>query len=195
MEENIFLIKIFPLLRLLDPLIIIVLIGIFFLIKNIYLTLIIYLENKFTKDLSLHFSKILFSRYTKFDYLNFIKIEPSVLTRNLIDDTNNLALYFGHLLVSIREILVVLFVFIFLLFSYPTISLIILFSFTILGILYLKVINNYIYNLVKKIFDIRKKQFKFILEFHDFFDILKLFSLNKIYSQESLKANDREEKT
>ena len=116
MEENIFLIKIFPLLRLLDPLIIIVLIGIFFLIKNIYLTLIIYLENKFTKDLSLHFSKILFSRYTKFDYLNFIKIEPSVLTRNLIDDTNNLALYFGHLLVSIREILVVLFVFIFLLF-------------------------------------------------------------------------------
>ena len=191
--ENVLFDKYFSFLKDMNIYLVIFCIGLFFFIKNVYLAFILYLEATFTKDLSVHFSQKLFSHYVNQEYEIFSKYEPSTLTRNLLDDTNNLAVYFSNLTTLIREALVVFFVFIILFYSQPTLSALILIFFFILTLVYFKLIAKYVYNLGVKIFSLRKKQFNLVLEFHDFFDIIKVFSSEKIFSKTFLNfAKDRE---
>ncbi len=93
-----------------------------FLIKNIYLFLIIYFQGKILKDLRFSTSVKLFKYYINMPYIDHLSVNPAILIRTIESDVGLAFTYITHNITLIRESLILLSLFILLLVADPLIS-------------------------------------------------------------------------
>lgn len=132
-EEN------FDLLLILSSFIIIA-----FFFKNLFFILITYFQNNFLKKIKVDLSEKFFSFYIKSSYLYHLENNPSTLSRNISDEIPGLYLYFFHLSALLRETLVTLIIFIFLIFINFQVTLTVVTFLLVTSFLYIKFIKPYL---------------------------------------------------
>ena len=118
----------------------------FFIIKNLFVLLVLYFENLFFFKFKTDLSNTLFRIYIDKNYSFHIAKSPSEILRNTMNECANVSTVILLLLSSLRETLVFICLFIFLIVLNPIVtlsifSLLILFSF-----IFLKIFRNKIYN-------------------------------------------------
>lgn len=150
---------------------------IIFLIKNLYLSLIIYYQGIVYKSLRINLSTKLFSLYTKTFYSFHLQNNPAILLRNIEGEASRAITVIQSIISLFKELLVLVVVFLLLLFTDPVISsFAFLFLSIFVGIFYL-VTNKKILNNGKIIQFIRGEQVKHIN--HSFGAIKEVKILNK----------------
>ena len=82
-------------------------IFIIFLVKNIILFLLIYIQNKIMMNLRVNLSEVLLNNYLFTDYQYFIEKNRPNIIRNFSLDLYNTVNYISYFLLFVREILVV----------------------------------------------------------------------------------------
>jgi ABC-type bacteriocin/lantibiotic exporter with double-glycine peptidase domain len=115
-----------------------------FFFKNLFFILITYFQNNFLKEIKLDLSEKFFSFYIKSSYLYHLENNPSTLSRNISDEIPGLYFYFFHLSALLRETLVTLMIFIFLIFINFKITLTVLIFLLVTSFLYIKLIKPYL---------------------------------------------------
>jgi len=115
-----------------------------FFFKNLFFLLITYFQNNFLKEIKLDLSEKFFSFYIKSSYLYHLENNPSTLSRNISDEIPGLYFYFFHLSALLRETLVTLMIFIFLIFINFKITLTVLIFLLVTSFLYIKLIKPYL---------------------------------------------------
>lgn len=115
-----------------------------FFFKNLFFILITYFQNNFLKKIKVDLSEKFFSFYTKSSYLYHLENNPSTLSRNISDEVPGLYHYFFHLSSLLRETLVTLIIFIFLIFVSFQITLTVLTFLFVTSFLYIKFIKPYL---------------------------------------------------
>lgn len=113
-----------------------------FLIKNIILILINYLQQKIFKEYKLSVSKMLFKYYVKSEYKFFLYVEPSKLTRTLTIDVGHAFNYFIAKIVLLREFTIVTLILIFIILVSPLINLGLFSIFLIFNIIFYLIIKK-----------------------------------------------------
>jgi len=93
-----------------------------FLIKNIYLFIIIYFQGLILKDLRFSTSVRLFEYYINLPYIDHLSINPAILIRNIESDIGLAFTCIRNYITLIRESLILLSLFILLLIADPLIS-------------------------------------------------------------------------
>ncbi len=150
---------------------------IIFLIKNLYLSFIIYFQGVVFKDLRINLSSKLFSLYTNTVYSFHLQNNPAILLRNIEGEASRAITVIQSIVNLFKEILVLLVVFLLLLFADPIISCFaFLFLSIFVGIFYLFT-NKKIHFNGKLIQSIRGEQMKHIN--HTFGAIKEVKILNK----------------
>lgn len=115
-----------------------------FVLKNLFLILLTYLQNNFLKKIKVDLSEKFFSYYIKSSYLYHLENNPSTLSRNISDEIQGLYTYFFHLSALFREALVILIIFLFLIFVNFNITLIIVIFLFVVSFSYIKFIKPYL---------------------------------------------------
>ena len=162
----------FDLLLILSSFIIII-----FLFKNLFFVLITYFQNNFLKKIKLDLSEKFFSYYIKSSYLYHLENNPSTLSRNISDEIQGLYTYFFHLSALLRETLVILIIFFFLIFINFNIALSILTFLFVTSFLYIKFIKPYLNS--KALMNQKMRKITTQIIFETFGSIKDLKVLNK----------------
>ena len=89
---------------------------IFFLIKNFFLILIIYFQASLYRILNILNSKRLFQAYVNSPYYLHLNLNPAMITRNVLAETQTANAHIDSIMILTREILIVIGIFILLLF-------------------------------------------------------------------------------
>ena len=113
-----------------------------FVFKNLYLFLLMFFQGKLLKELRSSTSNKLYHYYINMPYIEHLNRNPSLLIRSITADTGLAYVYIQSLIMLIRESLIFLALFIFLLVVDPTIT---LFSLLFFGVPVL-----FFYNFYKK---------------------------------------------
>ena len=121
-----------------------ILIIVIFLLKNLFLIFLAYLQNNFLKKIKVDLSEKFFSFYINSPYLYHVNNNPSKLSRNISDEIQGLYIYFFHLSGLLREGLTVLVIFICLIFVNFYLTLFIVLFFFIISFFYLRLIKPFI---------------------------------------------------
>ena len=113
-----------------------ILIGIFFIIKNLFLFFLVLFETKFKKDMKILISENLMKHYLSMNYIFHTNNNPILLARNVGSEVNNVAIYMVSLVLLFREILLILLILSILLFVDVQSSIYTVLSFVFLIITY-----------------------------------------------------------
>lgn len=116
---------------------------ILFLIKNLYLVFLLYLQGKFLKDSRMTVSNTLFNKYLNSDYIFHLKQSPSVSMRSILSDVSSTFICVQSYIMLIRESLIICGLFLILLIASPLISIVSLITLVLpLRIFYSSYKNN-----------------------------------------------------
>jgi len=115
-----------------------------FLLKNIFLVIITYLQNNFLKKIKVNLSEKFFSFYINSPYLYHVNKNPSKLSRNISDEIQALYIYFFHLSGMFREGLTIFIIFIFLVFVNFYVTFFIALFFFSSSFLYIRLIKPFL---------------------------------------------------
>lgn len=85
-------------------------IGLFFILKNLFLFFLLLFETKFKKNLKISISKRLMSHYLSMGYIFHTKNNPIILARNVGSEVNNLVQYLLSFVLLFKEVLLTLFI-------------------------------------------------------------------------------------
>jgi len=99
-----------------------IVLGLIFIFKNLYLFLLLFFQNKFIMQLRQSITNKIFKYYINSPYLNHYKINPATYVRTIEADIGNTFLVITSYLAFIREILILISVFLLLFFTDPFIS-------------------------------------------------------------------------
>ena len=99
-----------------------IVLGLIFIFKNLYLFLLLFFQNKFIMQLRQSTTNKIFKYYINSPYLNHYKINPATYVRTIEADIGNTFSVIGCYLAFIREILILISVFLLLFFTDPFIS-------------------------------------------------------------------------
>jgi len=83
-----------------------ILIIIFFILKNLFLTFAIYYQGSFVRDIKIELSKKIFESYLSANYLFFLSRNSSIIIRTIIVDIGNSTIFILNIINLLREILV-----------------------------------------------------------------------------------------
>ncbi len=114
---------------------------ILFLVKNVFLILLLRYQSFFFRSVKVKLSEKLFDYYINVPYDYYIKGNPSVIVRNLINEIQSVYGYINNLMIFYREILAVLVILVLLIFINPKIVFFLLLLFVIFSLIYQKLIN------------------------------------------------------
>ena len=115
-----------------------------FLLKNIFLVFITYLQNNFLNKIKVNLSEKFFSFYINSPYLYHVNKNPSKLSRNISDEIQGLYVYFFHLSGMFREGLTIFVIFIFLVFVNFYVTFFIALFFFSISFLYIRLIKPFL---------------------------------------------------
>ena len=124
--------------------ILITLVIIVFLLKNLFLIFITFLQNNFLMKIKVNLSNKLFLFYINSSYLYHVNNNPSKLSRNISDEIQGLYTYFFHLSTFFRECFTVFIIFFILIFVNFYLTLLIIIFFLTISLFYLKLIKPYL---------------------------------------------------
>tara|TARA_Y100000590_G_scaffold447666_1_gene583211 strand:- start:4501 stop:6264 length:1764 start_codon:yes stop_codon:yes gene_type:complete len=111
-------------------------IGLFFIIKNLFLFFLVLFETKFKKDMKILISENLMKHYLSMNYIFHTNNNPILLARNVGSEVNNVAMYMVSLVLLFKEILLILLILSILLFVDVQSSIYTVLSFAFLVITY-----------------------------------------------------------
>ena len=114
---------------------------ILFLVKNVFLILLLRYQSFFFRSVKVQLSEKLFDYYINVPYDYYIKGNPSVIVRNLINEIQSVYGYINSLMIFYREILAVLVILVLLIFINPKIVFFLLLLFVIFSLIYQKLIK------------------------------------------------------
>ena len=114
---------------------------ILFLVKNVFLILLLRYQSFFFRSVKVKLSEKLFDYYINVPYDYYIKGNPSVIVRNLINEIQSVYGYINSLMIFYREILAVLVILVLLIFINPKIVFFLLLLFVIFSLIYQKLIK------------------------------------------------------
>jgi ATP-binding cassette, subfamily B, bacterial PglK len=83
-----------------------ILIIIFFIIKNLFLTFAIYYQGSFVRDIKIELSKKIFENYLSANYLFFLSRNSSIIIRTIIVDIGNSTIFILNIINLLRETLI-----------------------------------------------------------------------------------------
>ena len=112
------------------------LIGMFFVLKNLFLFFVLLYETKFKKDIKVSMSENLMKHYLSMSYIFHTKNNPIILARNVGSEVNNASTYMLSFVLLFKEILLVFLILSLLLIADVQSSIYTLISFTILIAIY-----------------------------------------------------------
>jgi len=135
-----------------------------FLLKNLFLLFLLYFQGHFSKDIKINISGKLFNYYVYLPYLEHVEKDPSTLARNITNETQLLNTYLMELAVFIRESSAVLVIFLILIGIQPFITLLVCFLFSLIGLLYLKLVKPFVKNRAEQNQLLSKNIFQIIYE-------------------------------
>ena len=135
-----------------------------FLLKNLFLLFLLYFQGHFSKDIKISISGKLFNYYVYLPYLEHVEKDPSTLARNITNETQLLNSYLMELAVFIRESSAVLVIFLILIGIQPFITLLVCFLFSLIGLLYLKLVKPFVKNRAEQNQLLSKNIFQIIYE-------------------------------
>ena len=135
-----------------------------FLLKNSFLLFLLYFQGHFFKDIKINISRKLFSYYVYLPYLKHVEKDPSTLARNITGEVHHLNTYLTELAVFIRESCAVLVIFLILISVQPFITLLVCFLFSLIGLLYLKLVKPFVKNRAEQNQLLSKNIFQIIYE-------------------------------
>ncbi len=133
-----------------------------FILKNLYLFGIHYYQKKFFKDLRIKNSDKLLNFYFSQPYSFFLSNNPAYLLRSLSSDLDMANDYIEAILNAVREILIILFIFVLLLLSNTIISLSVLSGIIFFSLVTFLPFKKKLSNLAKENFEERGKQIKIV---------------------------------
>ena len=115
-----------------------------FLLKNSFLLFLLYFQGHFFKDIKINISRKLFNYYVYLPYLEHVEKDPSTLARNITSETYLLNTHLMETAIFIRESSAVLVIFLILIGVQPFITLLVCFLFSLIGLLYLKLVKPFV---------------------------------------------------
>ena len=105
--------------------------GLVFIVKNLYLMLLFYIQGKFILDLRLSLSNKIFKYYTNLPYNEHSNLNPGIIIKEVQSDISSTFLFITSTITIIRETLILTAIFFLLIFTDPLIS---VFTLIVLGI-------------------------------------------------------------
>ena len=93
------------------------LIFLVFVSKNLLITLFLIFESRFLKNFKIELATKLFKRYLEVPFVHFIKLTPSELLRNVTAECEQVKILIHELFLSLKEIFVLITIFVFLFIS------------------------------------------------------------------------------
>ena len=113
-----------------------------FLIKNMYLFFVLYLEQKIIKNIKLFFVNSSFEIYQKKPYSFFLKKDSSEIMRNIFNESQTATSLISNILAFSREFSILIGVTILLLLFAPAVTLVAILTLTLLGFIFYKIFNS-----------------------------------------------------
>ena len=108
-----------------------------FYLKNLFLSITIFFENKFYKGVKQDLKKSFFDHYVEMPYLEHTKTNPSELVRNTLMDVDGAASYLAQVSIIIRDLMALIVIFFIMIIVSQINALVIFIVFTILFLIYL----------------------------------------------------------
>ena len=156
-----------------------ILIFIIFLVKNIVLFLLIYLQNKIMMNLRVNLSEVLLNNYLFTEYQFFIEKNRPDIIRNFSLDLYSTVNYISSFLIFVREILVVFFLISLVIFQNPTLIFAVIFLFIFITLFLYKIFKKKILELSKKSIYLKAKVIQIINEYFLSIKDVKIFGIEK----------------
>ena len=156
----------------------------FFIFKNLFVLIVLYFENLFFFKFKTDLSNRLFRIYIDKSYSFHITKSPSEILRNTINECANVSNVILLLLSSLRESLVFICLFTFLIFLNPVVTLSIFSLLILFSIIFVKIFRNKIYNWGKQSQKINKD---LILKITEAFNSIKYIKISN--SENFFKKN------
>ena len=116
-----------------------------FLIKNVIIGWINYLQNKILRDYKISTSKLLYEYYINTNFRFFLSANPSTIIRNITTDVGHSFNYFLAKIKMYREGVIISFITLILISINPTVHSVVFFVFTLVSVMY-----YYIYRITLK---------------------------------------------
>ena len=167
-----------------------------FLFKNVFLYSLIIFENHIMKNIRINLSKKLMSKYLSQPYLFFIDKNTSSFLRNLQSEIGNSTNYISAVLILFREVTVVIFLLILLLYKSTETTIIVLSIFGLLTLIIYNIFKNKTSRISQKSLELREKILKIVGEFISSIKDVKIFKAenyilnNFTQTQKELAKND-----
>jgi ABC-type bacteriocin/lantibiotic exporter with double-glycine peptidase domain len=167
-----------------------------FLFKNVFLYSLIIFENYIMKNIRINLSKKLMSKYLSQPYLFFIDKNTSSFLRNLQSEIGNSTNYISAVLILFREVTVVIFLLILLLYKSTETMIIVLSIFGLLTLIIYNVFKNKTSRISQKSLELRERILKIVSEFISSIKDVKIFKAenyvlnNFTQTQKELAKND-----
>lgn len=170
------------------------LVCLLFVIKNLFLTIIYYLENKFVEKINVHIKFDIYKHLIYFPHLKLSNISDSKITSLVIEAGASYASFFNFLINAIRESLLLIIIIIFLTLTIPNYTIVILSLFGGFIYLFYFFINKKLKIMGKKIQNLFKAQVKNVNENFISLDILKIYQKENFFLKKFNKINKEKEK-
>tara|TARA_A100001011_G_scaffold400869_1_gene520261 strand:- start:489 stop:2234 length:1746 start_codon:yes stop_codon:yes gene_type:complete len=159
-----------------------------FILKNIFLILLMYSQEKFFKNLKISISMKMFNFYLKESYQYYFEVGPSFLARNVTDTLQALRGYLFHLNNLFREIMAFITVFIIIFITSYKLALSIALAFTLITFIYIKTLKPH---LKKRAYENRNLFQKFNQMVFELFGAIKDIKLLNKENQISQKFKEK----
>jgi ABC-type multidrug transport system fused ATPase/permease subunit len=166
------------------------LIFIIFVIKNLFLLVVIYYENKVINNFTLYNIKRFFNYYFNQEYSIHLTQDINKITRNIIAENETLKNSLLLFLNIIKELAVISLIFVILLFINPIVTFSIIIFFTIVVIIYHYVFNKKLNYLGKLSLNLRSGIYKYILQSLSLFREIKLSGAKNFFLRKFLDKTE-----
>ena len=163
-------------------------VSIAFIIKNLFLILLMYSQEKFYKNLKISISTKMFNFYLKESYQYYFEVGPSFLARNVTETLQALRGYLFHLNNLFREVMAFIIVFIIIFLTNYQLALGIAFTFTLISFVYIKTLKP---SLKARAIENRSLSQKFNQMVFELFGAIKDIKLLNKESQTSRKFEEK----
>ena len=147
-----------------------------FVLKNLYLLFVYFLENKFIEKINFKIKSLLFKKTCQNLNSSFQLFHHSKISSIIIESGLHYANYFSFIINIFREFFVLIFIFLFLIISVPYKIIIVMIIFTLVIYSFFKLINTNLKNIGEKIQNFTHSQFKIINDSFHLSDLLKIYN-------------------
>jgi len=147
-----------------------------FVLKNLYLLFVYFLENKFIEKINFKIKSLLFKKVSQNLNSSLQFFHHSKISSIVIESGQHYANYFSFIINIFREFFVLIFICLFLIISVPYKTIIVMMAFTLITYSFFKLINTNLKNIGEKIQNFTHDQFKIINDSFHLSDLLKIYN-------------------